>query len=507
MKKPTALIIMDGWGQSSNAKGNAVVMAKTPNYDHYLEKYPHTLIGASGLDVGLPDGQMGNSEVGHLNIGAGRVIYQELTRITKSIQDGDFFENAELLKAMKSAKDRGTKLHTWGLLSDGGVHSHINHLKALIKLAKDQGLDNIYVHAFMDGRDTSPTSGVGYIKELEGYMAEINFGVIASVSGRYYSMDRDQRWERIEKSYDMLVRGKGEEAESAVALMEKSYEAGVTDEFVIPTVVVKDGQPIATVSEGDSVIFFNFRPDRAREITRTIVDEDFKGFDRTYFETTYICMTQYDKTMPHVEVAYKPQTINNTLGQYMAALGKKQLRIAETEKYAHVTFFFNGGVEAPNEGEDRALIASPKVATYDLQPEMSAYEVTDRLLAELERDVYDLIILNFANPDMVGHTGVIEAAVKAVETVDECLGKVVTKLESLGGNFIITADHGNAEQMLTESGEPMTAHSTNHVPCIVGGIGGVELAQGGKLCDLAPTLLEMMKLEKPVEMTGKSIIK
>ncbi len=506
MKKPTALIIMDGWGQSNSATGNAVEMANTPNYDHYIEKYPHTLIAASGLDVGLPEGQMGNSEVGHLNIGAGRVIYQELTRITKSIKDGDFFENEALLLAIRNAKSNGTKLHTWGLLSDGGVHSHIEHLKALIKLAKDQGLDNIYIHGFMDGRDTSPTSGINYVKELEAYMSEINFGVIASISGRYYSMDRDQRWERIEKSYEMLVNGNGASSESAVALMEASYEAGVTDEFIIPTMIVKDGQPIAKISENDSIIFFNFRPDRAREITRTIVDEEFNGFERKYFKTTYVCFTQYDKTMPNVTVAYKPQTIDNTLGQYLAQLGKKQLRIAETEKYAHVTFFFNGGVEAPNEGEDRALIASPKVATYDLKPEMSAYEVTDRLLQELDKDYYDLIILNFANPDMVGHTGIIPAAIKAVEVVDECLGKVVGKIESLGGNFIITADHGNAEQMLTESGEPMTAHSTNHVPCIVGGIGNPKLAEDGRLCDLAPTMLEMMGLEIPKEMTGKSIV-
>lgn len=506
MKKPTALIIMDGWGQSDTTTGNAVALANTPHYDHYLEKYPHTLIRASGLDVGLPEGQMGNSEVGHLNIGAGRVVYQELTRITKSIKDGDFFENEALLLAIKNAKTNGTKLHTWGLLSDGGVHSHIEHLKALIKLAKEQGLDNIYVHGFMDGRDTSPTSGINYIKALEAYMNELNFGVIASISGRYYSMDRDQRWERIEKSYDMLVHGKGASAESAVTLMEASYEAGVTDEFIIPTMIVKVGKPVATVGENDSIIFFNFRPDRAREITRTIVDEAFNGFERAYFKTTYVCLTQYDKVMPNVTVAYKPQTIDNTLGQYMAKLGKKQLRIAETEKYAHVTFFFNGGVEAPNEGEDRALIASPKVATYDLKPEMSAYEVTEKLLEELDRDFYDLIILNFANADMVGHTGIIPAAIKAVETVDACLDKVVSKLESLGGNFIITADHGNAEEMLTETGEPMTAHSINHVPCIVGGVGNPELSDEGKLCDLAPTMLEMMGLEKPKEMTGKSII-
>ena len=506
MKKPTALIIMDGWGQANASAGNAVDLANTPNYDSFLEKYPHTLIAASGLDVGLPEGQMGNSEVGHLNIGAGRVIYQELTRITKSIQDGDFFENPELVGAMQHAKAHGTKLHTWGLLSDGGVHSHIDHLKALIKMAKDQGVPNIYVHAFMDGRDTSPTSGLSYVKALEAYMAEIEYGVIATVSGRYYSMDRDKRWERIEKSYNMLVKGEGEISESATEVFEKSYEQGVTDEFILPTVIVKDGAPIATVSENDAIIFFNFRPDRAREITRAIVDVEFDGFERTYFPTKYVGFTQYDKTIENIEIAYKQQSIDNTLGQYLAKLGKTQLRIAETEKYAHVTFFFNGGIEAPNEGEDRVLTNSPKVATYDLKPEMSAYEMTDRLLTELDRDHYDLIVINYANPDMVGHTGIIEAAVKAVEVVDECVGKIVEKLEEKGGNFIITADHGNAEQMLTENGEPMTAHSTNHVPCIVGGAGSLALSTEGKLCDLTPTLLDLMKIEVPKEMTGKSII-
>lgn len=506
MKKPTALIIMDGWGQAGKGTGNAVELANTPNYDRMLTEYPHTLIAASGLDVGLPDGQMGNSEVGHLNIGAGRIIYQELTRITKSIQDGDFFENPELLAAMNYAIEHGTKLHTWGLLSDGGVHSHIDHLKALIKMAKEVGVPQIYVHAFMDGRDTSPTSGIGYVKELEAFMADIKYGVIATVSGRYYSMDRDKRWERIEKSYNMLVKGEGETATSAVEVFEKSYEAGVTDEFILPTVIVKDGTPIAKVAENDAIIFFNFRPDRAREITRAIVDVDFEGFSRTYFKTKYVGFTQYDKTIENIEIAYKPQSINNTLGEYMAQLGKKQLRIAETEKYAHVTFFFNGGVEAPNEGEDRMLINSPKVATYDLKPEMSAYEMTDKLLEALDRDFYDLIIINYANPDMVGHTGIISAAVKAVEVVDECVGKVVAKLNEKGGNFIITADHGNAEQMLTESGEPMTAHSTNKVPCIVGGVGNVNLREGGKLSDLTPTMLDMMGLDQPSEMTGSSII-
>ena len=507
MIKPTALIIMDGWGQGNSKVGNAVELANTPNYDALINKYPHTLIAASGLDVGLPDGQMGNSEVGHLNIGAGRVIYQELTRITKSIKDGDFFTNSELVSAMAHAKKHGTKLHTWGLLSDGGVHSHIDHLKALIQMAKDQGVENIYVHGFMDGRDTSPTSGISYVKELESFMAEINYGTIASISGRYYSMDRDKRWERIKKSYDMLVNGVGEKASSATEVIEKSYAEGVTDEFILPTVMVKNGEPIATVSENDAIIFFNFRPDRAREITRAIVDVEFDGFERTYFPTKYVGFTQYDKTIENIEIAYKQQSIDNTLGQYLAKLGKKQLRIAETEKYAHVTFFFNGGVEAPNEGEDRVLINSPKVATYDLKPEMSAYEMTDRLLSELDRDYYDLIIINYANPDMVGHTGIIEAAVKAVETVDECVGRIVNKLEEKGGSFIITADHGNAEQMLTDSGEPMTAHSTNKVPCIVGGAGDVDLSDEGKLCDLTPTLLDMMQISVPKEMTGVSIIK
>lgn len=506
MKKPTALIIMDGWGQSSPSAGNAVELANTPNYDQMINKYPHTLIAASGFDVGLPDGQMGNSEVGHLNIGAGRVIYQELTRITKSIKDGDFFENPELVSAMTHAKVNGTKLHTWGLLSDGGVHSHIDHLKALILMAKQQGLENIYVHGFMDGRDTSPTSGISYVKELEAYMAEIQFGVIATISGRYYSMDRDNRWERIEKSYKMLVHAEGEKSNAAVAVFEASYEKGITDEFILPTVIMKNDAPIATVSENDAIIFFNFRPDRAREITRAIVDVRFDGFERTYFPTKYVGFTQYDKTITNVDIAYKQQSIDNTLGQYLASLGKTQLRIAETEKYAHVTFFFNGGIEAPNAGEDRVLINSPKVATYDLKPEMSAYEMTERLLTEIDRDYYDLIVVNYANPDMVGHTGIIEAAVKAVEVVDECVGKIVAKLEEKQGRFIITADHGNAEQMLTESGEPMTAHSINKVPCIVGGVSGITLSEDGKLCDLTPTLLELMQLPVPKEMTGTSII-
>lgn len=506
MKKPAALIILDGWGLTQNKTGNAVAEAKTPVFDALTEKYPYTTLAASGMDVGLPDGQMGNSEVGHLNIGSGRIIYQELTRITKSISDGDFFENKMLKEAMAHAKAKGTKLHTFGLLSDGGVHSHIDHLKALIKMAKQEGLEQIYVHAFMDGRDTSPTSGLQYVKELEAYMQEIGFGVIATVSGRYYSMDRDNRWERIEKSYKMLVHGEGIQAESATAAIEASYESGITDEFIVPTVIVKDGKPLASVSSEDAVIFFNFRPDRAREITRALLDTDFAGFERKHFPLKYVGFTQYDKTIANLGIAYPQQSITMTLGDYLSNNGKTQLRIAETEKYAHVTFFFNGGVEQPNPLEDRVLIESPKVATYDLKPEMSAYEMTDRLLAELDRDHYDFIVINYANPDMVGHTGVFSAAVKAVEVVDDCLGKITSRLEALGGSFIITADHGNAEEMLTANNEPMTAHSINKVPCIVGGAEASQLREDGKLCDLAPTLLGMLGMDVPSEMSGKTII-
>ncbi|MGX8795693.1 2,3-bisphosphoglycerate-independent phosphoglycerate mutase [Fusibacter sp. JL298sf-3] len=506
MKKPAALIILDGWGLSNTEAGNAVLEANTPVYDRLLKQYPNTTLAASGMAVGLPDGQMGNSEVGHLNIGAGRIIYQELTRITKSIEDGDFFDNAELKSAMAHAKAHGTKLHTWGLLSDGGVHSHINHLKALIKMAKQEGLDNIYVHAFMDGRDTSPTAGVQYLKALQRYMDDIGFGKIASISGRYYSMDRDNRWERIEKSYDMLVKGEGVKASDAVEAIENSYAQGVTDEFVLPTVIMDGSKPTATVGKDDAVIFFNFRPDRARQITRSLLDVEFTGFERTHFPLKYVGFTQYDKTIANLGIAYPQQKITMTLGEYLSQNGKAQLRIAETEKYAHVTFFFNGGVEQPTPLEDRVLIESPKVATYDLKPEMSAYEMTDRLLAEIDADKYDFIVINYANPDMVGHTGIFPAAVKAVETVDTCLGKIVDKLESVGGSFVITADHGNAEEMLTADNKPMTAHSTNKVPCIVGGTGSVSLRNDGKLCDLAPTLLGMLGMDVPTEMSGKSII-
>ena len=507
MKKPVALVILDGWGNNSNHNFNAVYSANTPNFDKLVKEFPTTEIGASGMDVGLPEGQMGNSEVGHLNIGAGRVIYQELTRITKSILDGDFFTNPELLKAVNNAKENDKPLHLFGLLSDGGVHSHIDHLKGFIDLCHQNGLTKVYVHAFLDGRDTPPKSALEYIAEIEKHMAKVGTGKIATVSGRYYAMDRDKRWERVEQAYKTLVFGEGKGYASASELVEANYAEGVNDEFVLPGVVLENGKPMATVGEGDSIIFFNFRPDRAREITRAIVDEAFDGFERAYFKTTYVCLTQYDLTMPNVSVAYTPQTIDNTLGTYIASKGLNQLRIAETEKYAHVTFFFNGGVEEANANEDRELIPSPKVATYDLQPEMSAPELTEQLIANLSEDKYDLIICNYANPDMVGHTGVFEAAVKAVETVDTCLGTVVDKILSLGGQVIITADHGNAEMMVDyETGKPFTAHTINHVPVILAGAGDVKLRDGGKLCDLAPTLLELMNLEQPVEMTGKSLL-
>ncbi|BEP28749.1 2,3-bisphosphoglycerate-independent phosphoglycerate mutase [Helicovermis profundi] len=507
MVKPVALIILDGWGKSNMNNGNAIFNANTPNYDGYMKKFPNTLLGASGLDVGLPDGQMGNSEVGHLNIGSGRVIYQALTRVTKSIKDGDFFENEVLLKAVNNAKINNSSLHLMGLLSDGGVHSHIKHLFAFLDLAKRNGVDKVYLHAFLDGRDTPPQSGINYLAEVENYMKKNEIGKIATISGRYYAMDRDQRWERVEIAYKALVNGEGNKSTSVKDAIEKSYAEGLTDEFVLPTVILENNKPTATISENDSIIFFNFRPDRAREITRSIVDIDFNGFKRNYFKTDFACLTEYDVTIKNVDVAYKPNKITNTLGEYISKLGKKQLRIAETEKYAHVTFFFNGGVEEANPNEDRVLIPSPKVATYDLMPEMSAYLVTEELLKRIDEDKYDLIILNFANPDMVGHTGVMSAAVKAVEVVDECLGRIINKLESKNGKMIITADHGNAEKMIDfETNSPMTAHTTNHVPCILLGEGNVELRKDGKLCDLAPTLLELMQIEKPSEMTGESII-
>ena len=507
MKKPVALIIMDGFGYTENKEGSAIALAKTPNIDKFKEEYPNTLIHASGLDVGLPDGQMGNSEVGHTNIGAGRIVYQDLTRITKAIEDGDFFKNEVLSQAMENGKKHA--LHIMGLLSDGGVHSHIDHLKALIKMAKEEGVEKVYVHAFTDGRDTDPQSAINYVKDVENYMSEIGCGEFATVSGRYYAMDRDNRWERVELCYNALALGKGEKALSAVEAVQNSYDKGNNDEFILPTVITKDNQPVAKISEDDSVIFFNFRPDRAREITRAIVCDDFKGFEKSPIKCFFVCLTEYDITIPNVHIAFGPQSLSNTLGEYLAKNGKTQLRAAETEKYAHVTFFFNGGVEEPNEGEERLLIPSPKVATYDLQPEMSAPELVEKVMEKIDEDKYDLIVVNFANPDMVGHTGVMEAAVKAVETVDDCVGKLVAKLNSVGGSAIITADHGNAENMIDlETKKVVTSHSINPVPFIVTGeeFKNAKLLKDGKLSDIAPTLLYMMHMNKPEEMTGHSLI-
>ncbi|MBQ7339270.1 MAG: 2,3-bisphosphoglycerate-independent phosphoglycerate mutase [Clostridia bacterium] len=511
MKKPNCLIIMDGYGINANQRGNAIFAADSKNVKGLMDKYPSTFIGASGMDVGLPDGQMGNSEVGHLNMGAGRIVYQELTRITKSINDGDFFENEEFNYVIDKVKENNTKLHVYGLLSDGGVHSHINHVYALIELAKKKGLDNVYVHCFLDGRDVSPTSGADYISKLQDKLSELNFGEIASVGGRYYVMDRDNRWERVQKAYDMMTAGIGEKTTDAVEYVKNSYLANVTDEFVLPANVVKDGKPVALIEENDGIIFFNFRPDRARQITRAMTEKDFDGFERKtgFLNPTYVCFTRYDDSLTNVRIAFKPQVLKNTLGEYLASLGLKQLRIAETEKYAHVTFFFNGGEETPNKNEDRVLIPSPKVATYDLKPEMSAYEVTEKVIEKLDEQVYDVVILNFANCDMVGHTGVFDATVKTVKTVDVCVKKVVDKILELGGNAIITADHGNADKMFDENGKPFTAHTTNLVPFIVVGeeFIGRELKEGGKLCDVAPTLLEIMNVDIPKEMTGKSLLK
>ncbi len=502
-KKPLALIIMDGFGMAP-VDGNAIKAAKTPALDEIFSSNPVTQIGASGMDVGLPDGQMGNSEVGHTNMGAGRIVYQELTRITKAIEDGDFFQNNALNLAMDNALQNGTSLHLFGLLSDGGVHSHNSHLYGILEMAKKKGLTDVFVHAFLDGRDVPPSSGKDFVAQCVEKMNGIGVGKIASVMGRYYAMDRDNRWERVEKAYAAMVYGEGEHNACAVDAVAKSYENGVTDEFVIPTVI--DGTK--RISENDSVVFFNFRPDRAREITRTFVDDEFTGFERRNgrFPLTYVCMTQYDATMPNVEVAFKPQSLENTLGEYLSKAGKTQLRIAETEKYAHVTFFFNGGVEKQYDGEDRILVASPKVATYDLQPHMSAYEVTDKCVEAVKSGKYDVIILNFANCDMVGHTGVFEAAVAAVEAVDKGVKAVTDAVKEMGGISLITADHGNADRMYDVDGSPFTAHTTNPVPFIVVGK-DCELRNGGCLADIAPTMLEILDLPQPVEMTGKSLIK
>ena len=504
MKQPLALIILDGFGCREETKGNAIATARTPHLDHLMACCPHTRIGASGMDVGLPDGQMGNSEVGHTNIGAGRIVYQELTRITKSFDEGEALGNPALTAAMENARRPGQALHLMGLLSDGGVHSHIRHLYGLMEMARRFAVERVYLHCFMDGRDVPPTSGIEFIAALQQKIKELGLGQIATVSGRYYAMDRDNRWERVKLAYDAIVNGEGNKNPDPVAVMQKSYDAGVTDEFIVPTVVTEG----AGIKAGDSVIFFNFRPDRARELTRTLVDPDFAGFEREkgFFPLTYICMTQYDATMPNVEVAYRPESLANTLGEYLSRLGKTQLRIAETEKYAHVTFFFNGGVEAPYEGEDRVLIPSPKVATYDLQPEMSAYAVTDEAVRRIESGRYDVIILNYANCDMVGHTGVFEAAVKAVEAVDTCLGRLLAALEKAGGRAFLTADHGNADQMADENGAPFTAHTTNPVPFVAIGFGDVTLRSGGRLADIAPTMLQAMGLPQPEEMTGRSLL-
>lgn len=512
MKRPVALIIMDGFGINKNKEGNAIAAAKTPYLDKLFKTCPHTQIGASGMDVGLPDGQMGNSEVGHTNIGAGRVVYQELTRITKSISDGDFFTNEALMGAVDNCKKNDSALHLIGLLSSGGVHSHIEHLKGLIDMAKKEGLTKVFVHCIMDGRDVSPTSGTEFLAELSEKLKKTGVGEIATVVGRYYAMDRDTNWDRVKKAYDAFVLSEGDKEEDIIAAVKKSYEtkdengALLTDEFIRPIVAVKNGAPVGHIGENDSVVFFNFRPDRAREITRTLVDPDFTGFERKLFPLYYVCMTQYDKTMPNVHVAFKPESLKNTFGEYISAKGLKQLRIAETEKYAHVTFFFNGGIEKEYEGEDRALIPSPKVATYDLKPSMSAREVCTEALSRINSDKYDAIILNYANCDMVGHTGVFEAAVEAVETVDECVGKVVDSVLSKGGVALITADHGNADMMVDpETGGPFTAHTTNPVPFIIVGDGEHKMREGGRLSDIAPTMLRILGLDQPAEMTGECL--
>ncbi|WOC32027.1 MULTISPECIES: 2,3-bisphosphoglycerate-independent phosphoglycerate mutase [Caproicibacterium] len=501
-KKPVILMIMDGFGIAPK-EGNAIAAAKKPNLDRLFAANPVTHIGASGLNVGLPDGQMGNSEVGHTNMGAGRVVYQELTRITKSIEDGDFYTNPAFAKAVENCKAHDSALHIFGLLSSGGVHSHLTHIFALVELAKRAGLKKVYLHAFLDGRDVPPKSGKDFLTQCDAKLQEIGVGKIATVAGRYYAMDRDKNWDRLSKAYAAMVYGVGETAATAEEAVQNSYDKNVTDEFVLPAVIDKAG----TVKANDSVIFANFRPDRARQITRAFVDPAFDGFERKNgcFPVTFVTMAQYDAEMPNVTVAFPPEKLVNTLGEYISNHGMKQLRIAETEKYAHVTFFFNGGVEEPYPGEDRILVKSPKVATYDLQPEMSAPEVTAKLVDAIHSGKYDMIILNFANCDMVGHTGVFEAAVKAVETVDTCVGKVTDAIADMGGVALITADHGNADKMVDKDGKPFTAHTTNPVPfCVVGY--PCKLREGGCLADIAPTMLQIMGLPQPKEMTGKSLI-
>ena len=505
-KKLTMLMILDGYGINESEEGNCVKLANTPNLDEIFTKNPSTIIHTSGLDVGLPEGQMGNSEVGHTNIGAGRIIYQDFTKITKSIEDGDFFSIPEFVSAIENCKKNNSKLHIMGLVSDGGVHSHIRHLYALLEMAKRKDFEDVYVHCFLDGRDTPPASAETYIAELEKKMEEKGVGKIATLCGRFYAMDRDKRWERVKEAYNAMVKGEGEKFSSATAAIEESYQKEVFDEFVKPIVICNNDEPIAKISENDSVIFFNFRPDRAREITRSIVDENFDGFEREYFKTFFVCFTPYDETMPNVEVAFKKDEIKNTLGEYISKLGFTQLRIAETEKYAHVTFFFNGGQEKQYEGEDRILIPSPKVETYDLKPEMSAIEVTDKVVEAIESEKYNCIILNYANPDMVGHTGNIEACIKALETLDTCVARVVKAIKEKHGNLLMTADHGNAEQMIDyKTGEPHTAHTTNPVPLVLISDTNKKLKEG-RLADLAPTMLDLMELEKPEEMTGESLL-
>lgn len=508
--KPLALIILDGWGLSQDETGNAIAQANTPNIKKYLADYPHTTLACSGEVVGLPEGQMGNSEVGHLNIGAGRVVYQELTRITKSIKDGDFFENPEFLKAIENVKSKGSALHIMGLLSDGGVHSHVRHLFAVLDLAAQQGLEKVYYHAFLDGRDVPPSSAKVYMRALLTKMKELGVGQVATVSGRYYAMDRDRRWERTEAAYRALVYAEGQQANSPLEAIDVSYEQGETDEFVKPTIVTDDHKkPLAKVAEGDSIIFINFRPDRARQITRAFVDEEFTGFERGEGrpQVHFVCMTVYDKTI-EAPVAFPPKKLENTLGEWLSRRGIKQLRLAETEKYAHVTFFFNGGVEAPNPHEERVLIPSPKVATYDLKPEMSAYEVTDAFLEQLNKDTFQVFITNFANPDMVGHTGDMDATKVAIETVDKCIGKIITAMLEKGGTVLVTADHGNAEKMRDEKGGPFTAHTTEPVPFVLVGepYKNAKLRDDGSLADIAPTMLDLLGLPKPEEMTGKSLL-
>lgn len=507
--KPTMLMILDGFGLNPSEYGNAVKAAHTPNLDKIFETYPHISLRASGLAVGLPEGQMGNSEVGHLNIGAGRIVYQELTRITKAIEDGIFSGNAALNKAIDHVLGENSTLHIFGLLSDGGVHSHIEHIKSAIRLADSRGVSNIMLHCFMDGRDVPPTSGIHYIEDMEKMSESLSSLKIGVVSGRYYAMDRDKRWERVEKAYDALTLLDGRHADSASEAVKNAYAEGETDEFILPTVCEK----ATPVSDGDSVIFCNFRPDRAREITRAFVDPGFDGFARKKApqDLVYVCMTQYDASMPNVEIAFPPQTIKNTLGEYLSANGLHQLRIAETEKYAHVTFFFNGGVETANPLEDRILIPSPKVATYDLKPEMSAFEVTDKVIEEIGTGVYDVIILNFANADMVGHTGVFEAAVKAIEALDLCVQKVTDAVLAVGGQILLTADHGNADCMLDADGNVVTAHSTNPVPLVHISASPCsfreDTAEAAKLADIAPTMLKLMELPIPPEMSGDCLVK